>query len=43
MILSKQGVSDALLEGGAEIALTEMSDAALLRLVALDLNTALAE
>jgi SNF2 family DNA or RNA helicase len=43
MIELKQGLSDALLAGGGEIALTEMTDAALLRLVALDLNTAMTE
>jgi superfamily II DNA or RNA helicase len=43
MILSKQGVSDALLSGGGEISLTEMTDAALLKLVALDLSTAMTE
>jgi superfamily II DNA or RNA helicase len=43
MIESKQGLSDALLTGGGEIGLTEMSDEALLRLVALDLNTATTE
>jgi superfamily II DNA or RNA helicase len=43
MILSKQGVSDALLAGGGEISVTEMTDAALLKLVALDLTTAMTE
>jgi superfamily II DNA or RNA helicase len=43
MIESKQGLSDALLTGGGEIRLTEMSDEALLRLVALDLTTAMTE
>jgi superfamily II DNA or RNA helicase len=44
MIQSKQGLSDALLAGGGgEISLTEMTDAALLRLVALDLNAAMTE
>ncbi len=43
MIESKKGVADALLSGGGEIALTEMTDDALLRLVALDLGTAMAE
>jgi superfamily II DNA or RNA helicase len=38
MIDAKQGLSDALLTGGGEVGLTEMSDDALLRLVALDLN-----
>ena len=41
LIDSKQGVSDELLSGGGEIDLTEMQDAELLRLVALDLNTAM--
>ncbi len=41
MIESKQGLSDALLAGGAEINLTEMSDQALLRMVSLDLNAAM--
>jgi SNF2 family DNA or RNA helicase len=43
MIESKQGLSDALLTGGSEIGLTEMSDEALLRLVALDLTAAMTE
>jgi len=43
MIESKQGVSDALLAGGGEIGLTEMTDEALLRLVSLDLATAMTE
>jgi superfamily II DNA or RNA helicase len=43
MIEAKQGVSDALLAGGGEIPLTELSNDALLRLVALDLSTAIAE
>jgi superfamily II DNA or RNA helicase len=41
MIESKRGLSDALLAGGSEINLTEMTDEALLRLVALDLQTAM--
>jgi non-specific serine/threonine protein kinase len=41
MLESKQGVSDALLAGGNEVNLTELSDTALLRLVALDLNEAM--
>ncbi len=41
LIESKQGVSDELLSGGGEINLTEMKDDDLLRLVALDLNTAM--
>jgi non-specific serine/threonine protein kinase len=43
LIGSKQGLSDALLQGGNEIGLTEMTDAALLKLVALDLTTAMTE
>jgi SNF2 family DNA or RNA helicase len=43
MIESKQGLSQAVLTGGGEISLTEMSDEALLRVVALDLNAALKE
>lgn len=43
MIESKQGLSAALLTGGGEISPTEMTDEALLRLVALDLNTATTE
>ncbi len=43
LIESKQGLSDAMLTGGGEIALTEMDDEALLRLVALDLTTATTE
>ena len=41
LIESKQGVSDELLLGGGEVNLTEMKDAELLRLVALDLNAAM--
>jgi superfamily II DNA or RNA helicase len=41
LIESKQGVSDELLSGGGEINLTEMKDQDLLRLVALDLNSAM--
>jgi superfamily II DNA or RNA helicase len=41
LIESKQGVSDELLSGGGEVNLTEMKDADLLRLVALDLNAAM--
>ena len=41
LIESKQGVSDELLSGGGEINLTEMKDDDLLRLVALDLNSAM--
>jgi superfamily II DNA or RNA helicase len=43
MIESKQGLSDALLSSGGEINLTEMTDAALLDLVALDLSAAMRE
>ncbi|MFL5255567.1 MAG: DEAD/DEAH box helicase [Rhodopila sp.] len=43
MIESKRGLSEAVLAGGGEISLTEMSDEALLRVVALDLNAALKE
>ena len=43
LIESKQALSDELLAGGGEINLTEMTDAALLRLVALDLNVAMKE
>jgi superfamily II DNA or RNA helicase len=41
LIESKQSVSDELLSGGGEVNLTEMKDAELLRLVALDLNAAM--
>jgi SNF2 family DNA or RNA helicase len=41
MLESKQGLSDALLAGGGEVNLTEMTDAALLQLVALDLGAAM--
>jgi SNF2 family DNA or RNA helicase len=41
LIDSKQGVSDELLAGGGEINLTELKDAELLRMVALDLNAAM--
>ena len=43
MIESKQDLSDTLLAGGGEIGLTEMSDEALLRVVSLDLTTAMTE
>ncbi len=43
LIESKQVLSDSLLAGGGEMNLTEMTDEALLRLVALDLNTAVKE
>jgi SNF2 family DNA or RNA helicase len=39
MIEAKQGLSDALLAGSSEINLTEMTDEAILQLVALDLNS----
>jgi len=41
LIESKKGLSEALLAGSGEVNLTEMSDDALLRLVALDLNAAM--
>ncbi len=41
LIESKQGMSNELLEGAAEISLTEMNDDELLRLVALDLQVAM--
>jgi non-specific serine/threonine protein kinase len=41
LIESKQALSRDLLEGGAELPLTEMKDAELLELVSLDLKTAL--
>ena len=41
LIEEKQGLSDALLTGGGEVNLTEMTDEALLQLVALDLNAAI--
>jgi non-specific serine/threonine protein kinase len=43
LIESKKLLSKELLEGGAELNLTEMKDEDLLRLVALDLNAALEE
>jgi non-specific serine/threonine protein kinase len=43
LIESKQQLSNDLLEGGADLLLTEMNDGDLLRLVALDLNSAQAE
>jgi superfamily II DNA or RNA helicase len=43
LIDSKQGLSDELLAGGAEINLTEMGNADIMRLVALDLNAAMKE
>ena len=41
LIESKKGLAEALLAGSGEVSLTEMSDDALLRLVALDLNAAM--
>ena len=41
LIEEKQGLSDALLTGGGEVNLTEMTDEAILQLVALDLNAAM--
>ena len=41
LIDSKQGLSDELLAGGGEVNLTEMKDDDIMRLVALDLRTAL--
>ena len=43
LIESKKQLSKELLEGGAELNLTELKDEELLRLVALDLNTAMKE
>jgi superfamily II DNA or RNA helicase len=43
LIDSKQGLSDDLLTGGAEVNLTEMGNEDILRLVALDLNAAMKE
>ena len=43
LIDSKKGLSDELLAGGGEINLTEMKDADIMRLVALDLHTAMTE
>lgn len=43
LIESKRHLSNALLEGGAGLILTELKDEELLRLVALDLNTAMKE
>jgi non-specific serine/threonine protein kinase len=40
---SKRKLADDLLEGGAEVLLTEMKDDELLKLVALDINKALEE
>ena len=41
LIEAKKGLSEALLAGSGEVSLTEMSDDALLQLVALDLNAAM--
>ena len=41
LLASKRDLSDAVLAGGEEVDLTGMTDEALLRLVALDLNAAL--
>ena len=43
LIESKRQLSKDLLEGGAEMLLTEMKDEELLKLVALDINSALQE
>jgi superfamily II DNA or RNA helicase len=43
LIDSKQGLSDELLTGGAEVNLTEMGNEDIMRLVALDLNAAMKE
>ena len=43
MLTEKRGIADRLFEGGAETALTEMGTEELLRLVSLDLRTALAQ
>jgi len=43
LIEGKERLSRELLEGGAEVNLTELGDAELLRLVALDLNAAMEE
>jgi len=43
LILAKRGLARDVLEGGAELLLTEMKDDDLLRLVALDVNAALRE
>ncbi len=43
LIAEKRGLADAVLTGGGETALTEMDDTTLLRFVALDLKSALAE
>ena len=43
LIGSKRRISKEILEGGAEVNLTELGDEELLRLVALDLDTAMKE
>ncbi len=43
LIESKKQLSQELLEGGAELSLTELKDEELLKLVALDLNAAMKE
>ncbi len=43
LLASKKGLSKELLDGGAEVLLTELSDKELLRLVSLDVNSALGE
>jgi SNF2 family DNA or RNA helicase len=43
LIESKRRLSQELLEGGADLLLTELTDDELLKLVALDLNKALKE
>ena len=43
LIAAKRGLASTLLEGGAELMLTEMKDEDLLRMVALDVNAALKE
>jgi non-specific serine/threonine protein kinase len=43
VIAAKQGLAKELLEGGAELKLTELSDGELLKMVSLDLNSARAE
>ena len=43
LIESKKQLSKELLEGGAELNLTELTDAELLKLVALDFNAAMKE
>jgi hypothetical protein len=40
LIREKQAMADALLEGGAEKALTELNDDEILKLVALDIERA---